>query len=67
MSDESKISLEMTLRALLLVSLRGLSTDAQVEILLRAGFANMDIADLTGSSANAIAQRKVRMKKKGAK
>jgi hypothetical protein len=67
MPDESKISLEMTLRALLLVSLRGLPTDSQVEILLRAGFANVDIADLTGSSANAIAQRKVRMKKKGAK
>lgn len=63
MPDE-KISLEMTLRALLLVSLRGLQTDSQVEILLRAGFANVDIADLTGSSANAIAQRKIRMKKK---
>ncbi|HEV2619485.1 MAG TPA: hypothetical protein VGU23_06045 [Acidobacteriaceae bacterium] len=67
MSDESKISLEMTLRALLLVSLSGHPIDIQIEILLRAGFANVDIADLTGSSANAIAKRKGRMKKKEAK
>jgi predicted RNA polymerase sigma factor len=67
MPDESKISLDMTLRAILLVALRGLTTDSQVELLLRAGFPNVHIADLTGSSANAIAQRKVRMKKKGAK
>ena len=67
MSDESNISLENTLRALLLVSLKSLEVDAQVETLLRAGFSNMDIADLTGMTANAIALRKSRLKKKASK
>ena len=67
MQDEPKISLEMTLRALLLVSLRGLEVDAQVETLLRAGFANVEVADLTGITANAVALRKIKLKKRGSK
>jgi hypothetical protein len=67
MSDETKISPEMTNRALLLIALRGFDIDTQVEILLRADFANPDIAELTGLTANAVAVRKNRMKKKGAK
>jgi hypothetical protein len=67
MPDESNISLENTLRALLLVSLKSLDVDAQVETLLRAGFSNVDIADLTGMTANAIALRKSRLKKKASK
>lgn len=66
MPDES-MSLENTLRALLLVSLKSLEVDAQVETLLRAGFSNVDIADLTGMTANAIALRKSRLKKKATK
>lgn len=67
MPDESKISPEMTNRALLLIALRGLSPDTQVETLLRAGFANVDIAELTGLTANAVGLRKIKLKKKGAK
>jgi hypothetical protein len=67
MSDDPKISLETTLRALLLVSFRDVPVDAQVEILLRAGFTNVDIADLTGMTANAVGLRKIKLKKKGAK
>ncbi len=66
-SEQSKITLEMTMKALLLVSLKMQSVDSQVDILLRAGFANVDIADITGSTANAIGKRKQRMKRKGAK
>jgi hypothetical protein len=55
------------MKALLLVSLKMQSVDSQVDILLRAGFANVDIADITGSTANAIGKRKQRMKRKGAK
>jgi len=67
MPDSSNISLENTLRAMLLVSLNGLDVDFQVETLLRAGFSNVDIADLTGSTANAIGKRKERLKRKGSK
>lgn len=67
MSDESKISPEMTNRALLLIALRSLDIDAQVETLIRASFANVEIAELTGITANAVALRKSKLKKKGAK
>lgn len=67
MPDESKISLELTMRALLLISLKGLDIDAQVETLLRAGFSNVDVADLTGMTANAVGLRKLKLKKKGTK
>ena len=67
MSDDSKITLENTLRALLLVSLKGFDVDTQVEMLLRAGFSNVDIAELTGTTANAIGLRKLKLKRKAAK
>ena len=67
MPDEETISLESTLRALLLVALRSLDTDSRIETLLRAGFSNVVIADLTGMTANAIAVRKLRLKRKAAK
>ncbi|MBB5063905.1 hypothetical protein [Granulicella mallensis] len=67
MPDEPKISLELTMRALLLISLKGLDVDAQVETLLRAGFSNVDVADLTGMTANAVGLRKLKLKKKGTK
>lgn len=64
MSDESTMTLENTMRALLLVSLKELDVDTQVETLLRAGFSNVDIAKMTGMTANAIGLRKVRLKKR---
>ena len=67
MMSNSENSLEMTLRALLLISLGNLEADKQVETLLRAGFPNGAIADLTGTTANAVALRKSRLKKKGQK
>ena len=67
MSDDSKTPLELTLRALLLISLKNLDVDTQVETLLRAGFANVEIADLTGMTANAVGLRKIKLKKKGTK
>jgi hypothetical protein len=67
MPDNPTMSLDNTLRALLLVSLKGLDVDTQVETLLRAGFSNVDVAELTGTTANAIGLRKSRLKKKAAK
>jgi hypothetical protein len=67
MPNDPTMSLENTLRALLLVSLRGLDVDTQVETLLRAGFSNVDIAELTGTTANAIGLRKLKLKRKAAK
>jgi hypothetical protein len=66
MSDEGGVSLESTMRALLLASLRSLDTDSQIEILLKAGFSNPVVADLTGITANAVALRKARLKRKAA-
>jgi len=66
MSDESKITLEMTLRALVIVSLKGLPKDDQVEALSRAGWTNAQISSVTGLKPNAVNMRKARMKgKKG--
>jgi len=67
MSDDPKISLETTMRALLLIALKGLDADTQVDTLSRAGFGNTEIANMTGSTANAVNQRKIKLKKKGSK
>jgi hypothetical protein len=69
MSDDAGISLETTMRALLLAALNNLDLDRQMEILIKAGFGNTEIAKMTGLTANAVGLRKIRMneKKKGGK
>ncbi len=67
MPDDLNKSLEKTMRALLLVSLNGLNIDAQVETLLRSGFSNVEIAEMTGMTPNAVGVRKMRLKRKGGK
>ncbi len=67
MLPDANVSLKKVLRALVLVSLRGLDVDSQVETLLRAGFSNAETAALTGVTANAVALRKSRQKKRGSK
>jgi DNA-directed RNA polymerase specialized sigma24 family protein len=54
-NDES--SLEKTLTALLLASLRGLGQKEQIAILDRAGFGQTEIARLLGSTSKAISVR----------
>lgn len=67
--DDAGLSLETTMRALLLAALKNLDLDSQVEILARAGIGNTEIAKMTGLKANAVNMRKIRMnkKKKGVK
>jgi hypothetical protein len=65
MSDES-MTFENTMRALLLVSLKGLDASSQVETLLRAGFSNADAAKLTGLTPKAVERRRARLKERGA-
>ena len=67
MLDDPKISLETTMRALLLIALRGIDADVQVDTLSRAGFGNTEIGNMTGMTANAVGLRKIKLKKKGAK
>jgi hypothetical protein len=62
MATELDPPLAKTLRALMLISLKGISIDAQVEVLLRAGFSNQEVADFTGSTPGAVAMRKLRLK-----
>ena len=64
MSDDAGVSLETTMRALLLIALRGIDTDTQVDTLTRAGFGNTEIAKMTGMTANAVGLRKSRGKKR---
>jgi hypothetical protein len=57
---EEKSDLELTLRALLIVGLSSLDQGEQVDILLKAGWPNVKIAELTGMKANAISMRRAR-------
>ena len=68
MTDDTSLSLETTMRALLLAALSDLDLDRQMEILVKAGVGNTEIAKMTGLTAKAVGVRKVRMnkKKKGA-
>jgi hypothetical protein len=67
MPDDPKISLETTMRALLLIALRGLDADTQVDTLSRAGFGNTEIGNMTGATANAVNLRKIKLRKKATK
>ncbi len=69
MSEDAGLSLETTMRALLLAALSDLDLDSQMEILVKAGVGNREIAKMTGLTAKAVGVRKVRMnqKKKGPK
>lgn len=69
MSDDPGLSLETTMRALLLAALNNHDLDSQMEILVRAGVGNTEIAKMTGLTPKAVGVRKVRMNKtkKGAK
>jgi DNA-binding NarL/FixJ family response regulator len=69
MSEDAGLSLETTMRALLLAALSDLDLDRQMEILVKAGVGNTEIAKMTGLTAKAVGVRKVRMnqKKKGPK
>jgi hypothetical protein len=64
MSDDAGLSLETTMRALLLAALKNLDLDSQMEILVRAGVGNTEIAKMTGLTAKAVGVRKVRMNKR---
>lgn len=50
--------------ALMLLSLRSVDEDSQVDVLLKAGYTNVEIADLCGISAGAVGMRKLRAKAK---
>jgi hypothetical protein len=51
MSDDVGFSLETTMRALLLAALNNLDLDSQMEILVKAGVGNTEIAKMTGLTA----------------
>ena len=52
------------MRALLLAALSDLDLDRKMEILVKAGVGNTEIAKMTGLTAKAVGVRKVRMNKK---
>ena len=64
MSEDPAISLDLTMRALLLIALKSLDTDTQVVTLSRAGFGNTEIGKLTGLTSNAVNLRKIKLKKR---
>lgn len=64
MADEANGSaLEKTLRALLLVNLEPLKQKQQIAILDQAGFGRTEIAEVVGSTPNAVGVRLAEIKK----
>ncbi|MGP8173155.1 MAG: hypothetical protein ACLP7O_01250 [Terracidiphilus sp.] len=61
---EEKSDLELTLRALLICQLSALERGAQVDVLLKAGWPNAKISELTGMKPSTISMRKVNIKEK---
>ena len=55
--------LEKTMRALLLAQLGNMKQRQQIELLDRAGFGRTEIAELIGSTANAVGVRLAELKK----
>jgi hypothetical protein len=56
-------SLERTLRALLLVSLDSMKQRQQIMILDKAGFGQSEIAEIVGSTPNAVSVRHAEIRK----
>jgi len=63
MNESDVKGIQRVLTALLLVQMNDMSEGDQVNLLIRAGWANSDIAQLCGVTENAIAIRKTRLKK----
>jgi hypothetical protein len=63
MSEETKPLLERTLLALLLIQLRGIAQDQAADVLICAGWPNPEVAEILGTTTNAIAIRRSRKKK----
>jgi hypothetical protein len=62
-SDDPVVGLQKTMRALLLASLRSMKQREQIEILDRSGFGRSEIADIVGSTPNAVGVRLAEIKK----
>ena len=56
--------LEKTMKALLLAQLSNMKQKQQIELLDRAGFGRSEIANLIGSTANAVGVRLAELRKK---
>jgi len=63
MNDSANDGLQKVLTALLLVQMADMSEADQIGILIRAGWANSEIAQVCSVTENAIAIRKTRLKK----
>jgi hypothetical protein len=61
--NDDDAGLRKVLTALLLVQMADLSESDQINLLIRAGWSNADIAQVCGVTENAIAIRKTRLKK----
>jgi DNA-directed RNA polymerase specialized sigma24 family protein len=66
-AEEPKTELEKTLRALLLVSLDSLKQRPQIAILDKAGFGQTEIAEIIGSTPNAVSVRLAEIRKEARK
>jgi len=61
--NDGNEGLQKVLTALLLVQMADMDEADQINLLIRAGWSNADIAQVCGVTENAIAIRKTRMKK----
>lgn len=62
-NDNSVVGLQKTMKALLLVSLSDMKQRQQIEILGKAGFGRSEIAEIVGSTPNAVGVRLAELKK----
>jgi len=65
MTDGTKPLLDRVMLALLLIQLKDMPQDQGADVLINAGWTNPEIAEIFGMTANAVALRRSRKKKKG--
>ena len=64
MRSESELTLDQTMHALVLISLRNLSMGDQIDVLTKAKWTNAQFVEATGMKLEAIKKRKTRSKEK---
>ncbi len=62
-NDDPLVSLHKTMKALLLAGLDGFKQKQQIEILDKAGFGRSEIAEIVGSTPNAVGVRLAEIKR----
>jgi len=62
-NEDPLVRMNQIMKALLLISLGSMKQRQQIETLAKAGFGRAEIAELVGSTANAVGVRLAEMKK----